>query len=132
MKNVFKIFVLLGCAALIFAACTKEKALPYYGSGTAPTLSSDVNSFAPTPADSDNVALTFAWSNPGYATDSSTIKYIVQVDSSGKNFSNPYSTTVNGALGVSFIAKDFNNILLGMGFQFGVQYSVDVRVISSY
>jgi hypothetical protein len=95
-------------------------------------LSADANSFAPAPSDSDNVALTFSWTNPQYATDSSTVKYIIQVDSSGKDFSNAQSRTVTGALSSAFTAKEFNNMLLALGFNFGITYSVDVRLISSY
>ncbi|MEO8711145.1 MAG: SusE domain-containing protein [Parafilimonas sp.] len=132
MKNIFKISLLVMSAVIIFAACKKTDSLPYYASGTAPVLTSDANSFAPTPADSDNVALTFSWSSPGYATDSTTAKYIVQIDSAGGDFSNAPSRTVTGALSTSFIAKDFNAILIAFGFNFGVTYSIDVRVISSY
>ena len=124
---------MLMSAAIIFAACKKTDSLPYYyKTGTAPVLASDVSSFAPTPADSDNVAITFSWSNPNYAADSSSNKYVVQIDSSGKDFSNAMSRTITGTLSTSFIAKDFNSMLIALGFEFGVTYSVDVRIISSY
>ncbi len=132
MKNIFKGFLVMLSAVIIFAACKKTDSLPYYASGTAPVLAADVTTFAPTPADSDNVALTFSWTNPNYATDSSTVKYIVQVDSSGKNFLNAQSATVLGTLASAFTAKQFNNMLIALGFNFGITYSIDVRVISSY
>lgn len=123
---------MITCLAIIFSACDKKDFLPSYPSGTAPVLTSDALSFAPTPADSDNVALTFSWSSPQYATDSSSAKYIIQIDSSGSDFSNAQSRTVVGALSTSFTAKEFNMMLISLGFNFGVTYSVDVRVISSY
>ncbi len=132
MKNIFRIFSIIISAAIIFAACKKTDSLPFYASGTAPVLTSDVSTFTPTPADSDNVALTFSWSNPGYASDSSSVKFIVQVDSSGGDFSNAQSRTISGALSTSFTAKEFNTMLLSLGFDFGISYSVDVRIISSY
>ena len=132
MKNILRASLILLSAALIFAACDKKDFLPSYKSGMAPVLSSDVKTFAPTPADSDNVALTLSWSSPNYSTDSSTVKYIIQVDSSGKDFSNAQSTTVTGTLSNAFIGRQFNNMLIALGFDFGVTYSVDVRVISSY
>lgn len=132
MKNIFKGFLMMVSVAIIFAACKKTDSLPYYASGTAPVLTSDASSFTPTPADSDNVALTFSWSSPSYATDTSTVKYIVEVDSSGKDFSNAKSRTVTGSLTTAFTAKEFNTMLLSLGFDFGITYSVDVRIVSSY
>jgi hypothetical protein len=113
-------------------ACTKTDTLPFYASGTAPTLSSDVTAVAPAPSDSDNVVLTLSWSDPGYATDASTVKYLIQIDSSGGDFSNAATRVVSGNLSAPFVAKDLNAILLGFGFQFDVQYSIDIRIISSY
>jgi hypothetical protein len=132
MKNILKGFLLMISAAIVFAACKKTDSLPYYPTGTAPVLSSDVTTFAPAPADSDNVALTFSWTSPNYATDSSTVKYIIQVDSAGKDFSKAQSAVVTGILSNAFTAKQFNNMLIALGFEFGVTYSADVRVISSY
>ena len=132
MKSSIKSILLLIGAVSFFAACEKTEKLPYYGPGTPPELTSDVSSVAPAPADSENVVLTLSWSDPGYATDAATVKYVVQIDSSGGDFSTAATRVVTGDLTTSFVAKDLNNILLGFGFEFGVQYSVDVRVISSY
>lgn len=132
MRHILKtLSIILGTVAL-FAACTKTDTLPFYKSGTAPALTSDVTTFAPTPADSNNTVLTLSWTNPGYATDSNTVKYLVQIDSAGQNFAHPYTKEVTGVVNTSFTAKDFNAVLLSFGFDFGVTYSVDIRVISSY
>ncbi|MEP6683812.1 MAG: SusE domain-containing protein [Parafilimonas sp.] len=134
MKHILNLILVAASISFILSACNKLADLPAntFQSGTAPVLSSDVASFTSAPADSDNVALTLSWTNPAYATDSSTVKYIVQIDSAGKNFSNPQSVTVKGSLSNAFIAKEFNNMLIALGFDFGVTYSVDVRVMSSY
>lgn len=132
MKNILKTFLIMLGAVSIFIACNKVDDLPFYPSGSAPVLSSDVATVAPMPADSSNTVLTLSWSNPKYALDSSTVKYVVQIDSSGKNFSNPYTREVTGSLSTSFVAKDLNAVLLDFGFDFGVSYSIDIRVVSSY
>jgi len=132
MKNMIKSFLFLIGAVSIFAACEKTENLPHYVSGTAPVLSSDVTAIAPAPSDSESTVLTLSWTDPGYATNASTVKYLIQIDSSGRNFSNAVTRQVTGELSTSFIAKDLNAILLAFGFEFGVQYSIDVRVISSY
>ena len=119
-------------AVIGFASCDKVDELPFYGNGTAPVLSASASTVAPAPADSNNVVLTLSWSYPNHATDSATMKYVVEIDSVSKNFSNPYQATLNGALSTSFIAKELNTVLLNRGYAFNVPVSMEVRVISSY
>jgi starch-binding outer membrane protein SusE/F len=132
MKHTFKFISVAFGMAFLFAACNKVADLPYYANGSAPVLSSNINEVAPAPADSLSDVITFSWTSPAYATDSSTIKYIVQIDSAGRNFSNAASRTVTGQLSTAFTGKELNDILVGFGFAFGVAYDVDVRIISSY
>jgi len=132
MKHIVKFLSLVFGLAFFFASCDKVADLPYYANGNAPVISSSSNEIASTPADSLNDVVTFSWTSPNYATDSSTVKYIVQIDSAGRNFSNAASRTVSGTLSTTFTAKELNDILVGFGFNFGVAYNVDVRVVSSY
>lgn len=131
MKPISKLLFL---AALVFGfwACNKVGELPVYKSGTAPVLSASTNTIAPAPADSNNTALTLTWANPKYATDSNNVKYIIEIDSAGKNFANAYTKTLMDSLSTSFTAKELNTILLGRGYAFGVPVDMDVKVISSY
>jgi hypothetical protein len=115
----------------VFAACTKQTNT-YFHNGSAPVLKSSVMTVAAKPADSLKNALVLSWTNPKYATDSSTIKYILQIDSSGRNFSRAVSISVTGALSDSLSAKQINTIALGFGFAYNVAYKMDVRLISSY
>jgi len=132
MKYLSKLF--LGLAViLVFSACLKKVAdLPFYKNGTAAVLTASTTTIAPTAADSNNVALTLNWTYPQYATDSSNVKYLIQIDKAGGDFSNAYSRTVNDSLHTDFIAKDLNNILLGFGFPYNVAQDVDIRIVSSY
>ena len=132
MKNIYKIVFNIVMLTLLFAACHKVDVLPKYSNGVAPVISASNAAIAPPTADSLKTAVVFSWSNPKYATDSSTVKYIVQIDSSGRNFSKAVSRTVIGQTSTSYLAKEINAILLGYGFNFGVAYDMDVRVISSY
>ena len=132
MKNILNTLLLVLCTAAIFTACKKADKLPFYATGDAPVLSASVTSVAPAPADSNSTVLSLTWTDPKYATDSASVKYVVQIDSANKNFSSPYTKEITAALGTSFIAKDLNEVLVGFGFDFGVSYAVDVRVISSY
>jgi starch-binding outer membrane protein SusE/F len=132
MKIIYKIFLLALITASVFTACDKVDTLPSYAPGTAPVLTASSAAIAPAAADSNNVSVTFSWSFPNYATDSATAKYIIEIDSTGRNFAKAVSRTVSGALSYPFIAKDFNAILLGFGFAFNTPYDVDIRVTSSY
>lgn len=132
MKNIVNSFLLVVSAMLLFTACKKTDSLPFFQAGTAPVLTANVTSITPAPADSNSTVLALTWTDPKYATDSANVKFIVQIDSAGQNFNNPYTKEITGALGTSFIAKDLNAVLVGFGFDFGVSYGVDIRVISSY
>lgn len=132
MKKLLTIFSMLVSVAGFFAACEKAESLPFYESGTAPVLTASSTTLAPAPADSNNTALTLSWTNPNYATDSATYKFVVEMDSTGKNFANPDTKTVTGQLTASFIAKELNNFLLARGYAFNVPVDMDVRLKSSY
>ena len=132
MKYFSKLLMGLAVLAFTFTACDKVDDLPFYNNGAASVLSSSSLTFNSTAADSNKVALTLSWTNPKYASDSASYKYIVQIDSSGRNFSKAVSKTVIGSLSTSFLAKEINAILLGFGFAFNTPYDIDVRVLSSY
>lgn len=132
MKTIYKIFLLAIVTSFAITACDKADELTLFQAGVIPVLSTSSATIAPTATDSNNVAVTFSWSFPKYATDSASIKYVIEIDSTGRNFAKAVSRTVSGALSYSFIAKDFNAILLGFGMAFNTAYDVDVRVTSSY
>jgi hypothetical protein len=132
MKIIYKLFLLVSITTLLFTACDKADKLPLHLPGTAPVLSSSLTNIAPAVADSNNVAFTLSWSSPKYATDSASVKYVIEVDTTGRNFAKAVSKTVSGATSYSFIAKEFNAILLGFGMAFNTPGEVDVRVTSSY
>lgn len=131
MKYFSKILFFIAVTGAFFTACKKDT-LPFYTHGSATVLSASTNVVAPLTADSNKNVITFLWTKPNYATDSSTIKYMVQIDSSGRNFSKAVSKTIIGSRTTNFTAKELNAIVLSMGFKFNVAYDVDVRLVSSY
>ena len=132
MKNIFKLFLLAAGIMFLYSSCKKVDDLPFYGNGSAPVLASSASTIAPVTADSNKAAVTFSWNSPKYATDSSKQKFIIEIDSSGRNFSKEVTFTVNGELSRTFLAKEINAILLGFGFAYNTPYDVDVRITSSY
>lgn len=128
IKNLLAVFIV----ALAFMSCDKTKDLATFNNGAAVALSSSVATIAPAPADSNNVAVTFSWSSPKYSQDSTLYKYVIQIDSAGRNFAKAYEKTVTGVFNSAMSAKELNLVALSYGFAFNTAYNMDVRVISSY
>lgn len=131
MKNIGKFLIATVAIAMIFTACKKEGDLPFYKTGNGTVLSGSVPSVAAPIADSGNVVYTLNWTWPNYATDSANQKFIIQIDSAGKNFVKPATRVLKGVLSTSFTAKELNTIVFGLGGN-GAPYTLDIRVISSY
>lgn len=129
LKNIFLYFML---AVTGFTACDKVDDLPVYGFGVAPVLNSSAATIAVPASDSLKDVLTLTWSNPAYQTDTATYKYLIEIDSTGRNFSKANVREVKGKKSTTFTARELNNIMLGYGFEFNKAYDLDVRVTSSY
>lgn len=132
MKIFIKNFLAFLFLAVTITACNKKDDLNTFTNGNAVTLSASTTTLTPAPADSNNVAVSFSWTTPKYSQDPSLYKYVIQIDSSGRNFSKAVSKTITAALTISYTAKDINLIALGYGFNSNTAYDMDVRVISSY
>jgi hypothetical protein len=132
MKYTINLLVVAILGFMVLPGCDKESDNPFFEEGKAVTLSPSVTTIAPAPADSNNVALTLNWTYPDYSTDSSNIKYVIEIDSAGKNFANPARKTIIKDLRTTYIAKELNTILLAKGYAFNVPVDMDVRVISSF
>lgn len=132
MKHLTKILFNTLLAACLLTACEKAEDLPFYENGSAPAITASATAIAPVPADSLAAGLTLNWTNPVYAADSATYKYIVEIDQAGNNFAEPTQRIVTGSLSTTYLNKELNNILIAKGLAFGTAYDMEVRVISSY
>ena len=132
MKIINKYLFITAFVALAINGCKKVDDLPFYDTGTAVTLTSSKSAVTPAPADSTSEVVSFSWTNPEYATDTSNYKFIVEIDSTGRNFSQKVTKTVMGSLATGLTGKELNDILLNYGFTLGTPYDLDVRVVSSY
>ena len=127
MKNISKLLSGLLMLIMVFSACkkvdnlTKVDALPVYQLGVSPVLTSSATTVALTLADTSNSIINFSWTNPKYANDSATTKYILEIDSTGKNFANKNSKILNGVLSTTLTGRELNAMLLNLGFKLGVQ-----------
>jgi hypothetical protein len=132
MKLINKMLAIGMAAVLGLAACEKTPELPMHQNGKTPDLAASASSVAPLPSDSNKNVLAFTWNNPYYATDSNRNRYIIQIDSAGRNFSKATNKEVIGIRNLSILGKELNAMLLGYGFEFGKTYNMEARLISSY
>ncbi|NTS40581.1 SusE domain-containing protein [Flavisolibacter sp. BT320] len=132
MKKISSLLALFAVVILLVTGCKKVDPLPYYNDGSKVSLTASQTTIAPTPADSAKTMVTFAWTDPNYATDTAKYKFIVEIDSTTHNFSNPVRREIIGRKTFSFTGKELNNIMLNYGYALGAPVALDVRVVSSY
>ena len=116
---------------MMMASCEKIEPLTIYNTAGNAFLTASAATIAPAPADSLKTVLSYTWTYPNYSVDSLTVKYIVEIDSAGRNFSKASQKVLSGKLAASFTAKELNEIALGFGFQYNKLYNMEVRIISS-
>ena len=133
MKLFSKISGLLAImCVLTFVACDKTDVPSTYLVGSSSVLSSSTTTVTVAPVDADKTALTLNWTSPKYATDTANYKFVIEMDSTGKNFSKADSKTIVGKLTTSFTGKELNDLLLARGYAFNVPVYMEVRLKSSY
>lgn len=132
MKYLIKISLITVLIAAVFTACTKMAGLPNYANGNPATMQLSASTVIPTIADTSKTVLTFNWSNPNYSVDSNTVKYILDLDSSGRNFSKAVSYTVIGKLKKDFNGRELNNLMVAFGIPLGTAGKMDARITSSF
>src|SRR5689334_14244492 len=97
MRAIKNFILLLTGLSLFLTACDKMDDLQTFEKGNNVTLTSSKTAVAPTAADSSTKVIDFNWTTPNYATDTSTYKFIVELDSTGKNFSRKVTRTISGS-----------------------------------
>ncbi len=132
MRSILNFFLLITGVAAILIACDKPTDLTYNKLGNPVTLTASATSLTPAPADSTKTILTLNWTFPNYATDSGNMKYIIEIDSTGRNFAREVTKTVTKNLTTTFTGRELNTILLNYGYSLGTPVKLDVRVTSSY
>lgn len=132
MKSTINIIMMAFIGFVVIPGCQKVAELPYYSNGTAPDLGASSVNIVPTVADSNKTVLTLTWSDPKYATDSNNVKFVIEIDSAGKNFAKAATKTVMKSLSATFTGRELNTILVNYGYTLGSPVKLDVRVTSSY
>lgn len=132
MKKLLSFFYIGLAALVVFSACSRVDDLPYYDKGKPVTLTADKTAVTLALADSNANVVRFSWTDPKYAQDASDYKYVIEIDSAGRNFSNKTTKVVTGKMSDSLTGRELNAMLVNYGFTLGVPHTLDVRVVSSY
>jgi len=138
MKNVIKFLFGSIFMGVIFLSCKKDENKDYYLGGTAPVLTaSSTAALVLDPANKDNVAVNFSWTNPNYqfttGISSQNVNYTVQFDTTGSNFTNPNIVEVGIAkdLSVSVTVGQLNGYLAVLSLAPYTTHNVEIRVKST-
>lgn len=132
MKRFFAIGSCILAAVLYLSGCKKLDPLPTYSNGSAVTLTASKTTVTPAVADSNNKVLALSWTDPKYAADAATYKYVIEIDTANGKFTNPARREVSGKLSDSITGRELNAILLNKGYALGAPVSLEMRVFSSY
>lgn len=138
MKNMIKLMFGTLFTAAILLSCKKDENKVYFEGGTNPVLkvSSSANLFLDS-TKKNTTALTFNWTNPEYkfntGISSQTVTYILQVDTTGSNFSNPsiQETSISADLSTSFTVKQVNTFLNKLLLERDIPHNMEFRIKST-
>lgn len=138
MKNSLKFIFFTFTLSLMFSSCKKDENIIYFEGGTAPVLTaSSTAALVLLPANQANQVIKFSWTNPEYrfttGISSQDVNYILQVDTTGSNFTNPGKQEVSIAknLDVTFTVKELNTILTKLNILENVTHNVEFRIKST-
>ena len=138
MKNILKLLFGTIFIAAIILSCKKDENQVYFQGGTNPVLT--VSSTANLLLDStkkNTIALTFNWTNPNYqfntGISSQNVSYILQVDTTGSNFTNPsiQETAIASNLSAAFTVKQINTFLNKLLLVRDVPHNMEFRIKST-
>jgi len=132
MRKIFNSLLIVMVLTFFLTACEKIADLPNHNLGNPVTLTPSTTTLTPQIADSSKTVLTLNWTYPNYATDTANMKYIVEIDSTGRNFAKEVTKTITKNLSTTYTGRDLNTILLNYGYSLGSPVKLDVRVTSSY
>lgn len=135
MKNMIKLLFGSLFLALVVSSCEKDENRVIFEGGTSPVLTTSATGPLVLLKDNkDNVALTLNWTNPDYmfntGISSQDVSYILQVDTTGKNFTsgNIQERSIAKDTNLVLLVKDMNTFLSKMELQAGTEYNVELRI----
>ena len=125
-------------AVLFLWSCKKQESKIFVEGATPPVLVANKTTIALGFATKDNEAVRLSWTNPNYkfttGTSSQDVSYLVEIDTTGANFTNPKKKTIGISkdLSLTLTQNELNDYLLNqLVLRPGVQTNIELRVIAS-
>jgi uncharacterized lipoprotein YajG len=138
MKRIINALIPGLLALVLLAGCEKDENRITFEGGTAPVLkASAAGPFVLVPANASTQAITFSWTNPNYnfstGVNSQDVTYVLQVDTTGANFTSPTRQEISIArdLLVNYTVKEFNGIFSRMNLQENMPHNIEYRIKST-
>jgi starch-binding outer membrane protein SusE/F len=134
MKMAIKIFS-IALLAVSFTACKKDEKKIFFEGGTPPVLSANKTIISMSYLTRDNEAVTFNWTNPEFkfttGVSSQDVAYLMEVDTTGANFTNPKRKQVSIAkdLSRSLTQTELNDYLLNdLQLVVNIPHNIEIRI----
>lgn len=138
MKKISKFILLSALVITTLWSCKKDENRDYFTGGTAPVLSANKNAINLSFVNKDQQAIKLVWSNPDYkfttGTSSQTVSYMIEIDTTGANFTNPNKKTIaiSSDLSLSFTQGELNDVLLNqLNLKPTIPHNIEIRVTST-
>lgn len=138
MKKSIKYFLAILSLITTFAACKKDENKVVFEGGDKPLLSaSSATALVLNIANSASQAIAFSWTNPNYkfntGISSQNVTYILQIDTTGANFTNPAIQEISIAnnLNTSLTVKELNTVLTKLNLLEKIAHNVEFRIKST-
>ena len=136
MKNMIKLLLGALFLTMFLFSCKKEENKVYFEGGTAPvfTASTTTNMVLDSTNAANTKAILFTWTNPDYkfntGISSQDVTYILQIDTTGSNFTNPniQEVSILNDLKLNPSVKEFNGYINKMGLKYGIPHNVEFRI----
>jgi hypothetical protein len=125
-------------AGVSLFSCDDQLDKVTFKGGSAPVLSvSSTDDLVLNKSEANFSSLQFQWTNPDYefsnGVSTQDVSYVLQVDTTGSNFSNPkiVGKSFTKDVSVSFTVKDFNNTLAGLELKDYVPHEFEFRIAAT-
>jgi hypothetical protein len=138
MKNISKFAFFSLLITILAWSCSKDENKIYFEGGTAPVLTANKTAITLSFLTKANEAVTFSWTNPNYSfttgISSQNVSYVLEIDTTGANFTNPNKKAVALSMDLSLSIPDstFNDYLLStMVLVPAKSHNLDIRIKST-
>lgn len=138
MRNKINIQFMSLLTLLVLFGCAKDETRVVFLGGTAPKLSATVEDVNMNYDDAAKIGTVLQWSNPDYqfntGPSSQTVKYTLEIDTVGANFSNPNKKEISlsGDLSYALTVSALNDIMLNqLTLALNQPHSLEARIIAT-